>query len=325
MASRPARPVQLLRAQARELEATITVCLADPKEKAVHKLRSGGRRIEAQLALLRRLKDLPPFRTEARELERELRKLRRAAGDVRDMDVHITRLEDLKQNPPSASEEARKLRDEAHQLADDLAAHRERRAHKLLALLEKRQTKVAAATEALLKALKPAAARAVGPAELLELAEQEFQRAQRQTSFDRYVRRLRKATRNGSAAAHAATPSAGDPSHHVRGTDTDDAGGANGPKRPQPRISDDDLHLLRKAAKKVRYMAEGAEASRSAKTTAKEFEALQESGGVWHDWLALTEEARALLGRKHVLTRELKQRARQHRASFLHALERRTL
>ena len=75
----------------------------------------------------------------------------------------------------------------------------------------------------------------------------------------------------------------------AEGTDTPD------------RLSDEDLHTVRKAAKTARYMAEPATSEAAARAAAR-YERLQDAGGRWHDWLDLTAAARAHFGAKHPLT-----------------------
>lgn len=55
------------------------------------------------------------------------------------------------------------------------------------------------------------------------------------------------------------------------------------------------LHDFRKGAKHARYIAEGGEDDRSQRT-AKRLKRMQDTIGLWHDWLVLAEEARAAAG-----------------------------
>jgi CHAD domain-containing protein len=124
------------------LEAAITLTLADPKRKTVHRLRTTTRRIEAQLELFNILPDLPEYTKPAKKVGRLLRKIRRAAGRVRDLDVQRALTQ-------SKSHEARKLRSLFQQ-------QRGQAAESLLSALHKHQSKLTRALEALLKALDPA-------------------------------------------------------------------------------------------------------------------------------------------------------------------------
>src|ERR1017187_7315792 len=86
-ANHSAHPIQVLRDATTSLDAAILLCLADPEKSAVHRLRTTTRRIEAQLALLSMLPGLPPHEDEQRKVLRLIKKLRRSAGKVRDIDV----------------------------------------------------------------------------------------------------------------------------------------------------------------------------------------------------------------------------------------------
>jgi CHAD domain-containing protein len=151
-----AHPVRTLRGRITQLEAAITLALADPKPGPVHHLRTSTRRIEAQLELLALLPDLPTHDQPARKARKQLRKLRRAAGRVRDLDV----LRDL---VPSKSGDADQLR--------RLFKHRRRQAaQRLTDTLRKRQGKLTRSLEALLDALAPAESLALAPRHLATLA-----------------------------------------------------------------------------------------------------------------------------------------------------------
>src|SRR5438105_2467820 len=82
-----AQPLQVLSENVKALEAAILTCLAKPRKKAVHQLRTATRRIEAQLELLSQFEQVP-----AQDKDRDnamclLKQLRRAAGHIRDVDV----------------------------------------------------------------------------------------------------------------------------------------------------------------------------------------------------------------------------------------------
>lgn len=161
-----ARPVETLREHATALEAALAVCLGDPRPKAVHKLRTETRRVEAQLLLLDRMHGLPSFRKEAAKVRRHLKKLRRAAGRVRDLDVQHKLLK-IEETRPAARRDAglmAKLRKE----------RRDEAVEELLEQLVKRQAKLANALEALLEALEPAEHLELAPTEVLAIAERQF-------------------------------------------------------------------------------------------------------------------------------------------------------
>jgi CHAD domain-containing protein len=74
----------------------------------------------------------------------------------------------------------------------------------------------------------------------------------------------------------------------------------------------DQLHGIRKAAKLARYMAENGLAER----VVKEFEALQDAGGQWHDYVDLGETARRRLGKGSRLEDLLKKQEAQAMSRF---------
>ncbi|GGG63960.1 CHAD domain-containing protein [Edaphobacter dinghuensis] len=151
-----AHPVRTLRELVTSLEAAITLTVADPKPRPVHHLRTGTRRIEAQLELLTLLPDLPKHDQPAVKARKRLRKLRRAAGRVRDLDV----LRDL---IPSRS-------DEAEQLQSFFKHQRERAAHRLIAAIDKHQAKLIRALENILETLAPVESLNLATEELAALA-----------------------------------------------------------------------------------------------------------------------------------------------------------
>jgi CHAD domain-containing protein len=71
------------------LKAMMAECADTPKLKAVHRLRSTTRRMEAILELLTASTNLPNRQQNKKSFRNYLRKIRRAAGKVRDIDVHL--------------------------------------------------------------------------------------------------------------------------------------------------------------------------------------------------------------------------------------------
>lgn len=276
-------PVQVLREHITALEAAISVCLADPDHKPVHKLRTETRRVEALLLLLGLVPGLPEHRKEAAALLRALGKLRRAAGNVRDLDVHRKMLEDFAQtedklvesapensDPDAAPKRGRKRSSEAtaeespdnasllSKAATDLrkrmGKERDKAAADLQDLLKARQRKTARASEALLEVLKPAEELALPGTDLLRNAESVLTRD--------------GVLRNGDIA----------------------------------ELDEEQLHSVRKAAKAARYVAESLPDDAALVAAAERFETLQEAGGQWHDALQLARAARRYFGKGHELT-----------------------
>ena len=132
-------PVRTLRDLVTTLEAAIIVTLAGARRKTVHHLRTTTRRIEAQLELLALLPDLPEHAQPAQKAHKLLRKLRRAAGRVRDLDVQ----RDLTESKSR----------EAHKLRDLFKRQRGEAAESLLEMLRKHQSRLTRVLETLLKTL----------------------------------------------------------------------------------------------------------------------------------------------------------------------------
>ncbi len=263
-------PVQVLREHTVALEAALSVCLAEPAQKAVHRLRTESRRVEAQLLLLAQVPGLPEHSDEAAHLRRSLRRLRQAAGEIRDLDVQRKQLEamaSVPENPtlgstqaappPSAAEPStagEAIAKGATALCEHLGRKRDEAAADLQKLLKRHQAKAARAAEALLKLLEDAPGTSLPASALLRRAEETFFRD------------------SLPAKANVNT------------------------------LREDDLHGLRKAAKVARYLAETLPGSADCAAAARRFEALQQAGGEWHDALELGRSAKRFLGKSHELT-----------------------
>lgn len=158
-----ANPLQTLREATTNLEAAVLLCLAKPRKTAVHQLRTTSLRIEAQLELFSLLADLPPHEEQQREALRLLRKLRRAAGQVRDIDVQ----RDLIGKEETSKDRA--LRKQARELRRELKGKRKKGADHLQRLLHKQQTQLPLVFEELLETLEPAAPITLSESRLTQL------------------------------------------------------------------------------------------------------------------------------------------------------------
>ncbi len=121
------------------LKETLTKCAHDPDVDAVHDTRTGTRRIEATLeAKLRnidvqRADESDPLAKAARDWERLLKRVRRAAAPVRDLDVHRKLLKKLVPSSKEGLEQAQNgvedaRASQAKRLDDALQAEREKHA-----------------------------------------------------------------------------------------------------------------------------------------------------------------------------------------------------
>ena len=82
------KPVTVFLRQSLTLKAEVAACLEKPKPRPVHHLRSASRRMEAALELLTSNSGIADLRKVSKPLRRSLRRIRSAAGEVRDLDVH---------------------------------------------------------------------------------------------------------------------------------------------------------------------------------------------------------------------------------------------
>lgn len=258
------------------LRENLAKCAHDPDVDPVHDTRTGTRRLQATLENI--LRDPPegaegaPLRDSAEAMLRLLKRIRHAAGAVRDLDVHRKLLEklmkravqpereasaqDQPQPPPIPDQPDILERPEAglratpvEQQADDLDTwlrhHRREVADEL-------QSEAGALTAKFDKRLAELEAALSG----------------------RTKRRARKKPAGVVALesfARLATE--------------------------MQLLDATNLHDFRKGAKKARYAAElAAQGDREAERIGSTLKKLQDEIGDWHDWLVLADEARAALG-----------------------------
>ena len=143
------QPVLVFLRQSLTLKSAFAVCRDKPKAKPVHHLRSATRRMEAMLVLLIMSSDIADLKRKSKSLRRSLRKVRRAAGEVRDLDVHRELLDGYKKD-------GYKKADGTADLDKELAGVRDKAARKLQGKLERQQKKMERGLDELEMALKPA-------------------------------------------------------------------------------------------------------------------------------------------------------------------------
>jgi len=161
-----AQPLKTLREQATALEAAMLECLAKPAKRSVHKLRTSTRRIEAQLQLLAMLPELPQHGKPREKLLRLLKRLRQAAGDVRDLDVQRDLIAEAMKKDARGHNAALK---EARQLKQDLKQKRDQRADELLAVLKEEKADLPLAFKRLFDSLEAAGSLTVSESDLTAL------------------------------------------------------------------------------------------------------------------------------------------------------------
>jgi CHAD domain-containing protein len=128
-----------------KFRAALEECIQTADQEAVHRVRTGSRRVQAMLeAILRENQEL---KDPGKRWLQELKRIRRAAGEVRDLDVHRKLLEMYaEKQSPQVTEQAKRL--------DDWLSHkRHRRAHRMVKQMRKRQQSLAHAQETWMAAL----------------------------------------------------------------------------------------------------------------------------------------------------------------------------
>src|SRR5271156_5205100 len=99
-------PPAPLTAPANAFNLAVAQCVQDTDPDAVHRLRTGSRRLQAMLEATLREAPRGALEQPARAWLRQLKHLRRAAGPVRDLDVHRKLLEDwVGKEPPTSEKE----------------------------------------------------------------------------------------------------------------------------------------------------------------------------------------------------------------------------
>jgi CHAD domain-containing protein len=255
--SRPALdPLAHLLPVADAFNAAVGQCIENADPEAVHRVRTGSRRLQAMLEAT--LREAGPtthaLERPARAWLRELKQIRRAAGAVRDLDVQRKLLENWvgEQMPrqdgaPGSSEtippEMQAEMKQAEMLDAWLKGERKHLAQGMQKQIRKRQQGLAKGQGALFTAItRVPLGRSVAPRSADAVALEEF----------------------------------------VRASDA------------MPLLHAENLHDFRKATKKARYVAEvGAEGNSG---VAKALKRVQDAIGEWHDWVCLGEEAKAALG-----------------------------
>jgi CHAD domain-containing protein len=246
--------------------------VTEPDIDPVHDVRTGTRRVQAMVeAMLRERSDDSLQQTAAGWLD-ALKKMRRAAAPVRDLDVHRKLLHKLvKYGSKNAGQAAP---------ANGKAA-------------------VVGPTPDLVEA--PAAALPANPVALqaehldawLHHARQHHAAALRKkaakllskfdeqaAAFESATKQVPRSRRRPRSAALVALESFARLVHEMQQLDANN------------------LHDFRKGAKKARYIAESAAEDAHAIAVGKVLKKLQDEIGDWHDWLVLADEARAALGDK---------------------------
>jgi CHAD domain-containing protein len=270
------RDIQQIGELAATLKENLAKCAGDPGVDPVHDTRTGSRRLQATIENL--VRELPgdgagaTAREAAAATMQMLRRIRRAAGPVRDLDVHRRLLNKLTkralspekaakhpENTPVAARAAGRDALETPQAGLRMTPL-DRQADDLDAWLKHRRDALAQELQAKAAASLP-----------------KFEK--RVTALEAALRAKGLRRRNAKPLAVVALESFARLATEMQA------------------LHAGNLHDFRKGAKKARYVAELAasgdgEAARVGETLKK----LQDEIGDWHDWLVLAEEAHAALG-----------------------------
>ena len=266
-----------VRRLAAKLRENLAKCGDDPNVDPVHDTRTGTRRLQATLEDLVRASQEgeagEPVRAAAAATMKTLKKIRREAGPVRDLDVHRKLLDKLVKRAVQPCEDKKdEMQEAAGQAgigAPDVletpeaglrTTDLEQRADDLDAWLKHRRSEQA-------DGLKAQASDLVAKLDK-RLEELEAALPAKQ------VRRARKKP-PGVIALDAFARLASE----------------------MQMLDASNLHDFRKGAKKARYVAElAAQGDAQAKQVGETLKKLQDEIGDWHDWLVLAEEAHTALG-----------------------------
>jgi CHAD domain-containing protein len=258
-------------AHLRQLTATLRgnleKCASDPDIDPVHDLRTGTRRVQAMVEALLRERSDPALQEAADRWLTLLKKLRRAAAPVRDLDVH------------------RKLLRKLVKYGGD---------HTGAGEIVKTSTGVVTG---------PSPDVVEAPATALPVSAVE----QQADHLDAWLHHARQHQATGlkkkaakwltkfdeEAAALEAVMTA--PGHRTCNAADVALKAFARLAHEMPHLSAENLHDFRKGAKKARYIAESAQDDTYAQTVAKALKKLQDDIGDWHDWLVLAEEAHTAL------------------------------
>jgi CHAD domain-containing protein len=190
------QPVTVLLRQSLMLKAAIAACRNKPTPKAVHRLRSTTRRIEATLELLAISTGIPHIRKEFKPFRRSLRKIRRTAGSVRDLDVHRELLVSHGRNSDTTL------------LDKNLVAARKKTANKLQKRLTDDRDKIQNALDNLKTVLKPALHLNLSGGSLIGITRQWLSTALRDINpeQERQLHALRKSCKTARYLAEIGAP-----------------------------------------------------------------------------------------------------------------------
>ncbi len=154
-------PVGHLISLAGAFNAALAQCVEDAAPDAVHRVRTGSRRLQAMLEAMLRENATFALDHPARAWLRQLKQIRRAAGPVRDLDVHRKLLETLAGKPAQGGD-ANPLNKQAEALDEWLRSERKHLARGMQKQIRKRQHGLAERQTAVLNAVGSIPAESLG-------------------------------------------------------------------------------------------------------------------------------------------------------------------
>ncbi|HEY6448944.1 MAG TPA: CHAD domain-containing protein [Acidobacteriaceae bacterium] len=284
-----------IRRLAATLRDNLLQCAKDPDVDAVHDTRTGTRRLQATLENV--VRETPdddagqPIREAAAAVMRVLKKIRRAAAPVRDLDVHRKLVEKLTKrargmrNGEGKAENGGRAKNASAERAGDLletpelglrATSLEQQAGELDAWLKDRRDRQAASLKA--------------------------QAADLPAKFEKRLADLDRALAGQTRRSRIKPPAELALDSFARLA------------ADMQLLDATNLHDFRKGAKKARYVAElAAQEDMDATLVGKTLKRLQDEIGDWHDWLVLADEAQAALeDRGAELTALIEKEREQH-------------
>ena len=143
-----AHSTKMFQERVTSLTEVLLVCRSSQKENEVHRLRSGTRRMEAQLILLELSQILPLDMNQACKVRKRLKTVRREAGSVRDLDVQVKLIDQAESELQNVAHEDR-MRLPARQITERLQRQREHEASRLERIVRREGTKLATALQEL--------------------------------------------------------------------------------------------------------------------------------------------------------------------------------
>lgn len=249
-----------------EWVAELEKCVEETGIETVHRVRTGTRRVEATLEVLLRAlpagqADESPVKAAARNWLRQLKKIRRAAGPVRDLDVHRKLVEEFAGIGKAGKKEHERMEQSE---VEQRAATPER--------------KVALEEQATRLDLWLRHAREQHAGEMVKEIQKRLPKLPALAAEFRQAWSRRRGRRDGlRGAAAGALEEFGRLSEEM------------------PLLDAGNLHEFRKRAKRARYIAEAGGKDAHAQAVVRAIQRVQDSIGEWHDWLSLAEEARIAL------------------------------